>query len=158
MAAQLMPSRPDLLELAVAVKTQQPILSSNTKNAQLIKKQISELFEKLHGTYLAADSDEVAQVYEIFAAALIAEQQGDGSAWEFENCNTWKDGYFEWDLMGKEQVESFRSASPNGDYYEDDWSIKGPLIRRFTQDPLGIKYAWTAVMMYMLSHYDYLHE
>ena len=158
MAAQLMPSRPDLLELAVAVKTQQPILSSNTKNAQLIKKQISELFEKLHGTRLAADSDEVAQVYEIFAAALVAEQQGDGSAWEFENCNTGNDGYFEWDLMGKEQVESFRSASPNGDYYEDDWSIKGPLIRRFTQDPLGIKYAWTAVMMYMLSHYDYLHE
>ena len=75
MAAQLMPSRPDLLELAVAVKTQQPILSSNTKNAQLIKRQISALFEKLHGTRLAVDSDEVTQVYEIFAAALTAEQE-----------------------------------------------------------------------------------
>lgn len=158
MAARLMPSRPERLELAAVVKTQQPILSSNTKNAQLIKSQISGLFEKLHGTYLAANADEVAQVYEIFAAALVAEQQGDGSAWEFHNCNTWRDGYFEWDILSKEQVESFRSASTNGDYYQDDWSIKGPLIRRFTQDPLGTKYAWTAVMMYMLSHYDYLHE
>ena len=158
MAAQLVPSKPDLLELAVAVKAQQPILSSNTKNAQLIKRQIRELFEKLHGTRLAADSDEVAQVYEIFAAALVAEQQGDGSEWEFENCNTGIDGYFDWDLLSKEQVESYKSVSPNGDWYEDDWSIKGQLLRPLTQDPLGTKYAWTAVMMYMLSHYDYLHE
>ena len=158
MAAQLMPSRPDFLELAVAVKTQQPILSSNTKNAQLIKRQISELFAKLHGRRLAADSDELTQVYEIFAAALVAEQEGDGSDWEFENCNTWNDGYFDWDLLSKEQVESYKSPSPNGDWYEEDWSIKNQLLRPFMQDPLGIKYAWTAVMMYMLSHYDYLHE
>ncbi len=158
MAAQLMPSRPDLLELAVAVKTQQPILSSNTKNAQLIKRQISALFEKLHGTRLAVDSDEVTQVYEIFAAALTAEQEGDGSEWEFENCNIWNDGYFDWDLLSKEQVESYKSPAPNGNHYEDDWNIKGQLLRPFTQDPLGTKYAWTAVMMYMLSHYDYLHE
>ena len=158
MAAQLMPSRPDLLEIAVAVKTQQPILSSNTKNAQLIKRQISALFEKLHGTRLAVDSDEVTQVYEIFAAALTAEQEGDGSEWEFENCNIWNDGYFDWDLLSKEQVESYKSPAPNGNHYEDDWNIKGQLLRPFTQDPLGTKYAWTAVMMYMLSHYDYLHE
>jgi len=158
MAAQLMPSRPDFLELAVAVKAQQPILSSNTKNAQLIKKQISELFAKLHGRRLEPDSDEVTQVYEIFAAALVAEQEGDGSDWEFENCNIWNDGYFDWDLLSKEQVDSYKSPSPNGNHYEEDWSIKGQLLRPFTQDPLGTKYAWTAVMMYMLSHYDYLHE
>ena len=158
MAAQLMPSRPDLIELIFAVKTQQPILSSSTKNAQLIKNQISELYEKLHGTQRTPDSEEVAQVFEIFAAALTAEQESDGTDWEFENCNIWKDGYFDWDLLSKEEVESYKSVPPGGDWYRDDWNIKGPLLRKFTQDPIGTKYAWTAVMMYMLSHYDYLHE
>lgn len=158
MAAQIMPSKPDPIELAAVVKTQQPLLSATTKNAQLIKGQISKLFGDLHGTSRAPDSEEVAQVYEIFAAALIAEQRGDGSDWEFENCRTWTDGYYDQDLLSEEQVESYKSPSANGDYYEDDWNIKGPLLRPFTQDPLGTKYAWTAVMMYMLSHYDYLHE
>ena len=158
LAGRLMPSKPDFLELAFAVKTRGPILSLNTPNAQLIKKQIRELYEKLHGTRHALDSDEVTQVYEIFAAALTAEQESDGSDWEFENCNIWKDGYFDWDLLSKEEVESYKSVPPGGDWYRDDWNIKGPLLRKFTQDPIGTKYAWTAVMMYMLSHYDYLHE
>ena len=158
LAGQLMPSKPDFLELAFAIKTRGPILSLNTPNAQLIKKQISELYEKLHGNRHAIDSDEVAQVYEIFTAALTAEQEGDGSDWEFENCNIGNDGYFDWDLLSKEEVESYKSVSPNGDWYEDDWRIKGQLLRQFKQDPIGTKYAWTAVMMYMLSHYDYLHE
>ena len=158
LAGRLMPSKPEFLELAFAVKTKAPILSLSTPNAQLIKKQISQLYEKLHGTLRAPDSDEVAQVYEIFAAALLAEQEGDGSDWEFENCQVWNDGYYDWDLLSKEEVESYKSVPPGGDWYQDDWRIKGQLLHKFTQDPIGTKYAWTAVMMYMLSHYDYLHE
>jgi hypothetical protein len=158
LAGRLMPSKPDFLELAFAVKTSGTLLSLNTPNAQLIKKQISELYEKLHGTRRALDSDEVIQVYEIFAAALTAEQESDGSDWEFENCSTWKDGYFDWDLLSKEEVESYKSVPPGANWYQDDRNIKGQLLREFTQDPIGTKYAWTAVMMYMLSHYDYLHE
>ena len=158
MAAQLMPSRPDLIELIFAVKTQQPILSSSTKNAQLIKNQISELYEKLHGTQRTPDSEEVAQVFEIFAAALVVEQEKEGSDWEFQNCNIWRDGYLDWDLLSKKEIESYKSEDPEYDRYHDDWNIKGELLRPYTQDPIGTKYAWTAVMMYMLSHYDYLHE
>ena len=43
-------------------------------------------------------------------------------------------------------------------WYNYDWDILGPLQQRITADSLSSKYAWTAVMMYMLSHYDYVHE
>ena len=113
MAAQLMPSRPDLIELIFAVKTQQPILSSSTKNAQLIKNQISELYEKLHGTQRTPDSEEVAQVFEIFAAALVVEQEKEGSDWEFQNCNIWRDGYLDWDLLSKKESNLINRRIPN---------------------------------------------
>jgi len=158
LSSKLAPSLEGYVKVRLAMRGEGDILKATTKSAQLIKRQISALFEKLHGTRLAVDSDEITQVYEIFAAALTVAQESDGSEWRFENCKTWDDGYFDWDLLSKEQVESYKSPSPNGDYYEDDWSIKGSLLRPFTQDPLGTKYAWTAVMMYMLSHYDYLHE
>ena len=158
MSAELAPQIGGYLEVLLSVTANESLLRANTPNVELIRKQIAELYYKLHGTRHALDSDEVMQVYEIFASALAHEQSADGSDWEFENCNTWRDGYYEWDLLSAEQIESFRSVQPGNDWYQDDWSIKGPLLNEFTQDPLGTKYAWTAVMMYMLSHYDYLHE
>ena len=86
------------------------------------------------------------------------EQEKEGSDWEFQNCNIWRDGYLDWDLLSKKEIESYKSEDPEYDRYHDDWNIKGELLRPYTQDPIGTKYAWTAVMMYMLSHYDYLHE
>lgn len=158
MSAQLMPSTPDLLELTFSVISTENILASKTENALLIKRQIIALYDKLHGVSYTLDSDEVTQVYEIFASALVNDQNADGSDWDFEDCDTMKDGYYEWDLLSVEQIESYKSVPLGGDWYENDWSIKYSLLRRFTEDPIGTKYAWTAVMMYMLSHYDYLHE
>ena len=47
---------------------------------------------------------------------------------------------------------------PGQDWYEYDWSAKSLIENeRFRIDTYRTKYAWTAVMMYMLSHYDYIH-
>ena len=43
-------------------------------------------------------------------------------------------------------------------WFQEDWSKRKPYEDAFRSDRFGSKYAWTAVMMYMLSHYDYLHE
>ena len=158
LSAELAPSREGYVEVALAIQAQGDILKAVTKNTLAIKEQISILFEKLHGTVVEARSEKVMQVYEIFTAALTVAQELDGSEWRFEDCKTWNDGYFDWDLLTKEEIESYKSVSTEGDWYEDDWSIKGSLLEPFVRDPLGTKYAWTAVMMYMLSHYDYLHE
>jgi hypothetical protein len=116
------------------------------------------LFERLHGTIKAANSEQVMQVYEIYAAALTAEQESDGSGWEFENCDLYHDGFFYEENFTAEEVASFRITDSGQNWYDYDWDALGPLTQRITADPLSSKYAWTAVMMYMLSHYDYVHE
>jgi len=158
MSSQLAPKREGYLEILLSVASTENILTANTANTTIIREQISALFYNLHGNIRAPDSDEVAQVYEIFALALLAKQQSDGSDWEFENCSTWRDGYFIQDVLSPEVIATFRTVEPGNDWYQDDWQILGPLLQELTQDSLSTKYAWTAVMMYMLSHYDYLHE
>tara|TARA_B110000967_G_C18827421_1_gene532132 strand:+ start:1 stop:1218 length:1218 start_codon:yes stop_codon:yes gene_type:complete len=153
MSSELSPPSPEgYLEIALAMKANGNMLTANTKNATAIKEQISILFEKLHGTVRTKDSEQVLQVYEIFAAALTV----DDSGWRFENCKLYLDGLFYDDMLSSEEILSFRTE---GIYaYNVDWNKRNLLEKPLITDPLRAKYAWTAVMMYMLSHYDYLHE
>jgi hypothetical protein len=158
MSAELAPKREGYIEILLNVASTEKILTANTPNVAMIREQISALFFTLHGTIRAPNSDEVARVYEIFALALLAKQQSDGSDWEFENCSIWRDGYFIQDLLSPELIATFRTIEPDKDSYRDDWQILGPFLQKLTTDSLSTKYGWTAVMMYMLTHYDYLHE
>ena len=146
------------MEVRLAIQAKGDILKATTKNATAIKDQISILFERLHGTIKEANSEQVMQVYEIFAAALTADQESDGSEWEFKNCDSHRDGLFNEEIYTAEELASFRTTVPGQNRYDYDWDVLGPLRQRVTADPLSSKYAWTAVMMYMLSHYDYVHE
>jgi hypothetical protein len=152
MSSELGPSAEGYLEIALVMKANGNMLTANTKNVTAIKEQISILFEKLHGTVRAKDSEQVLQVYEIFAAALTV----DDSGWRFEECKLYRDGLFYDDMLSSEEISSFRTE---GIYaYNVDWNKRNLLEKPLITDPLRAKYAWTAVMMYMLSHYDYLHE
>lgn len=62
------------------------------------------------------------------------------------------------DFLTQNQLDEFRYVNPGEDWFQEDWSKKKPYEDVFRTDRFGSKYAWTAVMMYMLSHYDYLHE
>jgi len=158
LSAELAPSLEGYVEVQLAIQAKGDILKATTKTATAIKEQISMLFERLHGTIKAANSEQVMQVYEIYAAALTAEQESDGSGWEFENCDLYHDGFFYEENFTAEEVASFRITDSGQNWYDYDWDALGPLTQRITADPLSSKYAWTAVMMYMLSHYDYVHE
>jgi hypothetical protein len=158
MSAELAPKREGYLEILLNVGSTENILTANTPNVAMIREQVSALFFTLHGTIRAPDSAEVARVYEIFALALLAKQQSDGSDWKFENCSIGRDGNFIQDLLSPEVIATFRTIEPGKDWYRDDWQVLGPLLQNFTNDSFSTKYAWTAVMMYMLTHYDYLHE
>jgi hypothetical protein len=158
MSAEVAPSQDEYSEARIIVSSNQPILTANTENAARIRNQISLLYQKLHGKDYAPDSDQVNTAYEIFTAAILSDEANtDGSAWEFENCAIWGDGFFYEDIFSAEQVAGFRTVGDNG-WWQVDWDILGPLLRDITTDDYRSKYAWTAVMMYMLSHYDFLHE
>ena len=98
----------------------------------------------------------MAQVYEIFAAALAkASEAHDGI---FYQCVISRDKLIYDDNLSQIELDTFRSVKPGEDWYLDDYDARRVFDDVFRADPYGSKYAWTAVMMYMLSHYDYLHE
>lgn len=155
-SAQLAPTLGGYVEAVLSVHESVEILESKTPNAIAIKNQISELFRSLHGTDHSASSDAVAQVYEIFVAALFKEKELNQRL--FYQCNLGRDGLFYDDNLTSEEIESFRNSEPGQEWFTEDWLARRTFEDSFKTDPYGTKYAWTAVMAYMLSHYDYLHE
>ena len=155
-SAQQAPSKQEPVQMAITVETTGNALASSTPNADAIRKQISKLFSVLHGTENTPSSDEVAEVYEIFIAAHSKSASAHNGI--FYQCNLWKDGMIYDDFLTQEQLDEFRYVEPGNDWYFEDWTKRELYENVFRTDTHGSKYAWTAVMMYMLSHYDYLHE
>jgi hypothetical protein len=156
MSGQLAPSREGYLEVVMSIESNENVLTTNSLNAVAIRNQISKLFEVLHGNRFTANSDSVMQVYEIFAAALARAPEAHNGI--FHQCAIWRDGMFYDDNLSQTELDVFRSLNPNGDWYQEDYQSRRVFDDAFRADHYGSKYAWTAVMMYMLSHYDYLHE
>jgi len=158
MAAQQAPSREERVQAIVDVSSTEDILTATTINAGRIKEQIAEMFMKLHGKRYSIDSLEVQQTYSLFAVAQeSARLRGRTS---INNCPIWIDGNFFTDVLTPQQLSLARTPSKqlNSDHWEIDWNYAGPLISRMTSDPRGAKHGWIAVLAYMLSHYDYMHE
>lgn len=156
LSGQLAPSKEGYLEVVISIESKEDVLTTTTPNATAIRNQISKLFEVLHGNKFTANSDSVMQVYEIFAAALARAPEAHNGI--FYQCAIWRDGMFYNDNLSQTELDTFRYVNPGKDWYQENWDAKKVFEDVFRADPYGSKYAWTAVMMYMLSHYDYLHE
>jgi len=156
LAAQQAPSREQPVQASIEVLSSEEILTAQTGNALLIKQQIIDLFTKLHGKQYAIDSTQVQQTYSLYVTALASALQSSNN--NINNCNVWVDGHFFSDLLTPEQLEVARYPSPNGNHYEIDWDYVSEMTNQITTDNTGAKRAWIAVIAYLLSHYDYLHE
>ena len=156
MAAQQAPSKEDPVRASISIEATGSALEASTPNAAAIKNQISKLFRILHGSTNDPSSDKVTEVYEIFVAAHSKSTSAHNGI--FYHCGLWKDGMIYDDFLTQEQLDEFRYVEPGEDWYREEWRKKEPYENVFRTDTHGSKYAWTAVMMYMLSHYDYLHE
>lgn len=156
MSGQLAPSREGYLEVVMSLERNESVLTTTSPNATAIRNQIVKLLEVLHGNRLTVNSESVEQVYEIFAAALAKAPEAHNGV--FYQCSISRDEMFYDDHLSQSELDTFRYVNPGEDFYREDWDAKEVFDRAFRSDPYGSKYAWTAVMMYMLSHYDYLHE
>ena len=156
LSAEIPAIKGGLAEVSLSINENADALSADTPNSRAIKKQIVKLFDQLHGKQYTIKSDSVTQVYEIFTAALAKAPEAHSGI--FYQCAIWRDGMFYDDNLSQAELDTFRSLNSNGDWYQDDYEARRVFDDVFRSDPYGSKYAWTAVMMYMLSHYDYLHE
>ena len=158
MSAQIPPTKGGFAEVLMSLDENENAILARTENSVKIKNQISGLFEKMHGSIRSTSSEEVSQVYEFFLASLISASERTSLDWRFENCDLSIDGLFLDDHLEPDVIETFRTRAPNNQYFLTNWEAWGPIRETFIQDPFGTKYAWTVVMIYMMTHYDYLHE
>jgi hypothetical protein len=114
------------------------------------------LFERFHGTQVTIDSPQVQQVYALFVTAL---QSGRDSGRPYvPHCNHWMDGNFLIDILTPQQLALVRRPADDGDWWWDDHTLLGPIMGRLTMDTNGAKRGWVAVIAYLLTHFDYVHE
>jgi len=121
----------------------------------LIKKQINQLYSRLHGKKYAIDDYEVAIAYELFESIWNDKKTGylQSQSCLWNTDATFLDELF--DELGIDDLDDLTEINTYGlNWSKAAYSVLNP----YTADPYYTKKAWVAVMIYMLSHYDYLHE
>ncbi|MFT7527431.1 MAG: hypothetical protein ACI9LY_002586 [Arenicella sp.] len=129
--------------------------SIKNENVTLIKKQIVALYQKLHGRTFSNSDTKVEVAYNIYLAALQSYLESPSS--NFSQCNNWNDGLLLSDFWSDEELSEARTLNERGDGWNIDWDKIGK-FNNFRVDQYGAKRIWTAVMAYMISSFDYLHE
>jgi hypothetical protein len=156
LAAQQAPSKTEPVRASIEVVSQGDILKVSTPNSRVIKEQIVALVDDFHGRTLAVDSPEVQQIYALFVVALETARLSGKQ--QIDICHWYSDGNFLSDLLPPAQLSLARRPSADGDWWQDDWNYLGPVMQPWMADTNGAKRAWIAVIAYLMTHYDYVHE
>ena len=156
LSAQQAPSKPEPVRASIEVVSQGDILTVSSPNSRVIKEQIVALVDDFHGRTLAVDSPEVQQIYALFVVALETARLSGKQ--QIDVCHWYTDGNFLSDLLPPAQLSLARRPSSDSDWWQDDWNYLGPVMQPWMADTNGAKRAWIAVIAYLMTHYDYVHE
>ncbi len=151
----------DTIKVAVSVDTAQSAANSTAAGAIAIKQKIASLFQVLLGKTVTSDSSEVSDVYALFIDSWNARLNTDDSRnlqWiENLTCTPFEDRqiFDGLDYTGEAwTIEYLDDGYPNLRLTDQGFQY----LQRLSYDPSNVKYAWTTVLTYFLSHYDYLFE
>ena len=126
-------------------------ISSTTTSSTSVKQKIAELFQTLHGSTYAVSASEVQTVYQLFVDVMAAQKTANSNS--LTQCEYYRDVNF---LSGLGYPGTSPVVSANGTYNLPPGA--NLFLAPFAADPLQTKQAWIAVIIYMMTHYDYLYE
>ena len=161
---------------------------SSDPNTEDFRKQIRHLYSLLHGSDVDLFSYQVEIMIALYSEAKkrgVGFYSSISSY--FTNCQSGWDGNIIRDLQNKDSgfdfdIYEFKNNGPNQKIVDNirnidtalflkqidptapqrdnviDWEVYGPVEKSMFFDRIGTKYAWIAVMSYMLSHLDFVHE
>jgi len=161
---------------------------SSDPNTEDFRKQIRHLYSLLHGSDVGLFSDQVERMILLYSEAKkrgIGFYSN--TSYYLTRCQSGWDGNIIRDLQNKNDdfdfdiydfknngqsqkiVDNIRNINtalflkqidPTAPQRDNviDWEVYGPAERSMFFDRIGAKYAWIAVMSYMLSHLDFVHE
>ena len=118
----------ELPELKVSVKSE--TVSGQSNGALQIKSIISELYSRFHGVDVDIGHTDVTSAYELVVASWE-----DRNTIDTDNTEAWPDERCWW----------------------DNWEIRDELYPN-DKDPTGMKNAWIATLIMLMTDFNYLHE
>lgn len=115
--------------MTVAVNGTSP--AEATRGSLAVREQVQALYARMLGDELPGDNPEIQAVYDLLVETwLDRRQQPDNQrAWNWPETTCWIP----------------RELS------DEEWSA-------LANDPAQMKYSWTSVIHYLMTHFDYLHE
>ena len=139
-------------------------LESNSTGARAIKAKIVELYSTLHGKVYSVDSEAVSLVYQLFVESW-EQMRSDPDSGNFRNlnwspttqCQTWTDINIGNGLPVSQAFETYVGDGSDWPYVRVTPEVQ-EFLAESGDDPQFAKRAWQAVMVFMLSDYDYLYE
>ena len=145
----------ELARLAMNIESN----SERSAGANRIRSKLVELFDKLHGIQVTADSQEVKDAYDLFVEVWERKRRAfnDHFLWNDEHIDVaWHtdgklfdgiaDGLWREELNEHEYPLGWDSARIEEFFATIDWS-----------DPQGVARTWPVVLAYLMMDYRYLH-
>jgi len=155
------------LSVSVGAESREAPLTSTAAGAEAIKSKLIELHQQLHGETYSTSDVEIDDVYQLFVESwdevrsLTDSASYSNISWAPDlTCKYWSD----YNIGEGMPTDVTPSEINYGDPDQGDYPWIGiteemsEFITRTGRDPMFAKQAWVTVMVYMLSHYNYLYE
>jgi len=146
----------ELARLAIGVESD----SLRSLGATRIKGRLVELYDKLHGTRVTAESPQVRDAYDLFVEVWERKRDAHGDGGHFGSSIEidWpSDQFFLEGVVDDAFV--FRDDSDSGvGYFDWDWQRINPYFEKVDwSDPHAVAQTWTVVLAYLMMDYRYLY-
>ena len=134
--------------------------TERSAGASRIRAKLIELFDKLHGIHVMADSPEVQDAYELFVEVWERKRgaYGDSFRWNEENIAIeWTSDQYYLDGIVEDGF-LYRDDWEWGAGYDWDWDrINAHFENIDWSDPQAVARTWTVVLAYLMTDYRYLY-
>ncbi len=155
------------LSISLGAESTAEPLESTAAGASAIKAKLVELYHVLHGEDYVTSDAELEAAYQLFVESW-EEVRSLSNAADYANiswapdltCKFWSDYRIGDDMPNNLQSFEINYGNPDeGDYpWVGTTEEMSEYISNTGRDPFFAKQAWITVLIYLLSHYDYLYE
>jgi hypothetical protein len=152
------------VQVTIGAESRESVSLADTPGSNAIRAKLIELYSRLHGQAYSAGDAELEAAYTLFieswdeVRSLSNEADYSNISWAPDlTCKSWGDYNIGLDMPTSVAATTL-NYSDNGYPWYSVSEEMNEFITGKGSDPLLVKQAWVTVMVYLLSHYDYLYE
>lgn len=149
----------ELSKFSILLQSGEEPLVSTASGAIAIKQKLVDLHRIFLGKTYALDSAEITLAYQLLVSSWVGAQADGLRPHLFANqaLEYWRDLYFGVDIgFGGNPFRYRNQENPNQKFV--NWEELQPYLDKPAEDSNYMKHAWRTVLVYLMTHYDYIYE